>query len=228
MATLTSPGLQELLTNVRNMLNQPSSVNSFWSDDELTTYINEAIRRYFTEVVQHANGEFDTTATLNIVANTDAVPLPSDFFKVRAVYRTVTDGYEMLEYRNNLTEGYYTNMGGGAGYLPYYYLRSNSLVLRPVANFSETGGLYLEYTAFPPTMLTGGDTMTADVSPIFRDMVEVYAVYKAKVKESLVSGTDTTAVIKKNLDDLYIAFKDIMSKRTQQPSYVQLYNPEIW
>lgn len=228
MALLGSPYLQDLLGNVRNMLNQPDSDNSFWSDDELTGYLNEAIRRYFTEVVQHANGEFDTTALLNLTTGVEYLTLPSDFFRVRALYRTVTDGYEMLAFRNNLTEGYYTDIGGGDGYLPYYYLRGNNIILRPVANFSETGAFLIEYTAFPQTMLTGGDQLQADVSPIFRDMIETYAVYKAKVKESLVNGSDTTLVVKKNLDDLYTQFKDTMSKRSQFPTYVQMYNPELF
>lgn len=226
MATLSSPVAQELLTNIRNMLNQPNATNSFWTDDELLVYVNEAIRRYFTEVVQNANGEFNAAVSLDLTANSDTVALPSDFFQVRALYRTVPQGYEMLAFRNNLTEGFYTGVGGGSSYQPYWYLRGNNIVLRPTASFAETGAFLLEYVYFPSTIVTGGDTLTSDVSPVFRDLIETYAVYKAKVKESLVSGTDTTAIIKQNLDDLYTSFKDCMAKRTVQPTYIAQFNPE--
>lgn len=226
MALLTSPAAADLLVNVRNMLNQPDATSSFWTDDELMVYINEGIRRYFTEVVQHANGEFNTTAVLNIVSGAELVALPQDFFQVRACYRKVTNGYQIMQFKNNLTDGYTTDGSGGQWYVPYYYLRDNSLVLRPVPNFNETGALLLEYVYFPDTILTGGDTLTADVSPVFRDMIETYAVYKAKVKESSVNGTNTTGVIKDNLNDLYTSFRDCMSKRAINPTFVQAYNPE--
>lgn len=226
MASLSSPTAQDLITNIRLMLNQPVEANSTWTNDEILIYVNEGIRRYYTEVVQNGNGEFNTSTTLNLVANTETVPLPSDFFQVRALYRNLSNGMQILPYRNNLTEGYSTNDGGGSMYTPYYYLRGNSLVLRPVANFAETSAFTLEYVQFPETMITGGDSLTTQVSPVFRDLIETYAVYKAKVKESAVSGTNTTSLIKQNLDDLYIAFKDVMSKRTKQPTYVQMFNPE--
>ena len=226
MGILASPSAQSLLTNIRNMLNQPDSTQSFWSDDELLAYINEGIRRYFTEVVKQSNGEFTTSTLLDLTAGQETVQLPSDFFQVRALYRTVPEGYEILAYRNNLTDGFYTNIGGGPTYLPYYYLRGNEVVLRPVSNFSETGAFYLEYVYFPSTMLTGGDTLTADVSPVFRDMIEAYAIYKAKLKESMTNGQPLTPTIKQNLDDLYIAFKDSMAKRSQQPVYVVQFSPE--
>jgi hypothetical protein len=226
MATLSSPYASDLLFNVRNMLNQPNATNSFWTDDELLTYINEGIRRYFTEVVQHMNGEFVTTATLDLTSGTDTIALPSDFFQMRALYRATPNGYTILQYRNNLTEGYATNVGGGTGYLPYYYLQGNSIVIRPVSNFSETGAFKIEYIQFPTTMVTGGDQLTSAVSPVFKDMVETYAVYKAKLKESLTNGAVLTPAIKQNLDDLYLAFKDCMAKRSYQPTYVQQFNPD--
>lgn len=226
MATLSSPDAADLLINVRNMLNQPSATNSSWTDDELLVYLNEAIRRYFSECVQHMGGQFVTSVSLDIVSGTETVACPSDFFSVRTLYRTVAGGYEALVYKNDVTTGYDTGQSGGSGYLPSYYLRRNNLVLRPSPGFSETGGLLLEYVAFPTTMLTGGDSLTADVSPVFRDLIEAYAVYKAKVKESLVSGVNTSAVIKDNLNDLYTVFKDALNKRSACPTFVQPFNVE--
>lgn len=227
MATLTSPTIEDLLTNVRNMLGQPSATNSTWTDEELTAYLNEAVRRYFVRVVQEAEGQFTTTANLDITSGSETIALPTDCFEIKNVWRAVSDGYEPLFYRNNVTEGYIsTDASSGSGYRPGYYFRGNSLVLNPTPNFSETSGIRIEYVQFPTTMLTGGDSMTSQVSPVFRDLVEMYAVYKAKLKESLSNGTNTYAAAKDNLNDLYTAFEEVIVGRSFSPTAIQPFNPE--
>src|SRR5687768_2519285 len=103
MATLSSPTLQNLITSIRSFLNQRNPNNSFWTDEELTAYLNEGVRMYFVEVVQNDEGYFTTQSDLNITADAETVALPSDCFQVKALYKKVTDGYEILPYRNNVT-----------------------------------------------------------------------------------------------------------------------------
>jgi hypothetical protein len=226
MATLSSPTLNRLLRNIRSLLNQPDRNNSFWSDEDLTEYINEAIRVYFVEV-HHANeGLFTTTTDLNIVADTETIALPSDCFEIKAVYKKVSNGYVPLGYDNSAS-GYSTQGGSGAeAYFPKYSLRGNNLVLRPTPNFSETAGIKLEYIQFPETVVNGGDAMTAQVSPIFKPLIEMYAVYKAKLKESMVNGVVMHKVPEDNLKDLYGMFKEATSRRTASPTFVTPFDPE--
>jgi len=227
MALLSTPTADDLLVNIRNMLNQPNATNSFWTDEELLSYVNEAIRRYYVEVVQHAEGQFNVVTDLDITADTETVALPSDFFELRALYRKTSQGYDMLFYRNNLTEGYATTTAsGGDLYNPYYYFRGNSLVLRPIPGFTQADGLRLEYVQFPETIVTGGDSLTSQVSPIFKDLIETYAVYKAKQKESLVSGVNTGALAKDNLNDLFASFKEVIEGRSYSPTAIKPFNPE--
>lgn len=227
MATLSSPTIEDLIQNVRNMLSQPSSTNSNWSDEELTVYLNEAVRRYFAEVVQKMEGQFTAVEDLDLTAGSATVTLPSDFFSIKQVWRKVSGGYEPLHYRNNLNEGVdTTGASGGANFRPDYYLRGNSLVLSQIPNFSEADGLRLEYVQFPETLVTGGDSLTAQVSPVFRDLIEAYAVYKAKLKESLTSGTNTTGPALQNLNDLFTAFKEAVPNRSASPAAIIPFNPE--
>lgn len=227
MATLVSPAIEDLILDVRTMLKQPSAQNSFWSDEELISYLNEAVRRYFVEVLHQGEGQFTTTADLDTVADTELVALPSDFFKIKNVWRKVSNGYQILNYRNSLSDSYSTQGStGGDTYLPNYYLRGNSLVLRPTPNFSEIGALKIEYVQFPATMITGGDTLTSQVSPIFKDIIVTYAVYKAKLSESLVTGTNTYAPIYSNLNDLFSAFKEVIAGLSMNPTYIIPFNPE--
>lgn len=227
MALLSSPTADDLLVNIRNMLNQPDATNSFWTDAELLTYVDEAVRRYYVEVVQHAEGQFNVVTDLDIVGGAETIDLPSDFFELRALYRKTSQGYDMLFYRNNLTEGYATTTAsGGDLYNPYYYFRGNALVLRPIPGFDQVAGLRMEYVQFPETIVTGGDSLTSQVSPVFKDLIETYAVYKAKMKESLVSGVDTSALAKANLNDLFAVFKEVIEGRSYSPTAVKPFNPE--
>lgn len=226
MANLTSPTLNRILKNVRNLLNQPDRNNSFWTDEELTEYINEAIRIYFVEVTMTNEGQFTTTADLNLVSGTETVALPTDCFEVRAVYKAVSGGYVLLNYHNE-DQGYASTGGSGSeNYFPDYHFRGNSLVFRPTPNFSETAGIRLEYTQLPDTLINGGDAMTAQVSPLFKQIIEMYAVYKAKLKESMVNGVVMHKVPEDNLSALYTQFKEAIQQRTAAPTYIIPFDPE--
>lgn len=227
MANLSQPTLQELVTETRDLLNQPNPANSFWADEEITRYLNEGIRRYFVEVAQKFEGQFTSQADLDITQDTELVALPTDFYEMRSLYKKVENGYIILPYKNNLTESYSTS-GGTANntYFPYYYFRGNNIVLRPVPQFNETGGLRIEYTAFPETLVTGQDAMTSGISPVFRELITTFAAYKAKVKEAAVNGTATEANFKRMLDELQMAFKDAVTLRSKSPTFVVPYSPE--
>lgn len=229
MATLASPTLGKLITNVRNMLNQPNPSNSYVTDHELTEYLNQAVMRYFTEVCHNDEGFFTAKTNLDIVSDSETVALPTDCFKIKTLRKKVHNGFEALDYRNDVTLGYTTQGGTNSNsYLPYYYLRANNIVLRPTPNFSETAGLELEYIQFPDTMVNGGDTMTAQVAPIFKELIEMYAVYKAKLKESLTNGTAMHTVAEGNLNSVYEAFKEVIVERSKNPTYVLPFNPELF
>jgi len=228
MATLSAPTLQQLITSVRTMLNQPKEANSFWKDFELTEYLNEAVRMYFLECVQVNEGYFTTQSDLNITTDTETVALPSDCFQVKNLYKKVTNGYKILPYRNTVDASYSTQGGSsGDSYTPSYSFRGNNIVLHPVPNFSETSGLRIEYLQFPDQMVWGGDSLTTQVSPIFKQLIIMYAVYKAKLRESLVNNVNTYAGAQGNLAELYTLFKDAIVRRSRFPSFITPYNPEV-
>lgn len=227
MGTLASPTLGKLVSNVRNFLGQPNPSNSRWSDQDLTEYLNEAVRMYFAEVILNAEGQFTTVTDLNIVSGAETVDLPTDFYEVKALYKKTSDSYEILPYQNNLTSSY-SRQGdqGGSTYFPSYYFRGNKLVLRPIPDFSETAGLRLEYIQFPDTMINGGDALTSGVSPIFKQLIEMYAVYKAKVQESLTNNTNLYGPAQENLNTIYGMFKTSISSRSKYPQFTKAWNPE--
>jgi hypothetical protein len=227
MPLLSSPTLTDMLQQVRYTLKQPDPNNSNWSDDELLSYANEAIRIYFAELANIGEGYFTATVPLDLVAGQEEIALPADFFKIRALYKIQSQESILLSYRNNLTDSYFTDGGNSSNvYAPYYYFRGNNIVLRPLPQFTETGSMILEYIQFPETLLNGADQLTAQISPVFRQVIEMYVVFKAKFAESLVTGTNTYSIAKDHLADLLKQFRDLNAVRSKTPTYAQAWNPE--
>lgn len=230
---LASPTLQNLLTEVRMMLRQRDPSNSTWLDDELTMYINEAVRVYFLEAVLANEGYFTkqtggTVPDLNIVSGSETIALPADCFQIKNVWKKVSDGWISLPYDNAMNESYSTQGGtSDQSWFPSYYFQENSLVFRPTPNFSQTGGIRLEYTYFPDQMVYGGDMLTAEIAPIFKQVLVMYAVYKAKLSESLAQGVDLYSAPFSNLAQLVTLFRDAITKRSKFPTSVQAFNPEF-
>jgi hypothetical protein len=226
MALLTAPSLARLIKEARIFLNQPNKSNSFWSDEELTMYLNDAVRTYFTMLVEAGQGQFDVTpANLDIVAGQEEVSLPSGCYEVRAVYKKRTDAYEILPFVNNVTENYSTQGGTSAeAYTPSYYFRGDALVLHPVPQFSETAGLKVEYSKIPDTMIWGGDTLNTGISPVFKELIITYCAYKAKLKESAVNGGQGHAVVGSHLGDLVNIFKNAIATRSNYPQAIRPFN----
>ncbi len=226
MALLAAPSLQRLLREARIFLNQLDPTSSFWSDEELGNYANDAVAQYFQVVNNEAEGQFDTTANLDVVSGVETVALPSDFFEIRSLYAVQGNQNVMLPYRNNLTEGYGTTGTNNAqSYAPDYYFRGSSLVLRPIPQFSQAGFLLMEYTQFPQTMITGGDTLTSGISPTFKELVVKYMCYQAKLKESSVLGGDTYLPIEKHLGSLFSQFKQNVGGRSKYPQFIKPFEP---
>ncbi len=225
--TLSSSTLGSYITAVRDLLNQPNAANSFWSDAELTRYLNEGIRMYFLEVTNNDEGQWTRFANLDIASGVETIDLPTDCYEIKAVYKLINNGYAVLPYKNAISDSYSTQGGSGTEtYFPSYYFQENKLVLRPIPNFTQTAGLRIEYIYFPDVLQNPGDTMSGNVLPIFKQLIEMYAVYKAKMKESLVNNTDLSSQAKANLGEIYKLFIDTVINRSKYPQYIKPFNAE--
>lgn len=181
----------------------------------------------FLTVNEISEGQFDKKTSLDITNTVETVPLPTDCFAIRALYKVQGSINRRLEYRQNILEDYGndSSTNGAANYEPYYYLRGNSLVLRPIPGFTEVGGLVIEYTAFPNVLVYGGDTLDAGISPLFKELVVMYVVAKAKLKDDLSSGGSSRLPAESHLSDLYTNFKHQLSERSKAPQYITAYEP---
>jgi hypothetical protein len=227
MSQIVTPTLEILVRSARVLLNQPKAENSRYTDAELTKYANDAVKQVFGVVNKVSEGQFDKIVNLNIANGVETVALPTDCFAIKALYKVQNQVNRRLEYRSNIMMDYDNSSSntGSTTYEPYYYLRVNNIVLRPIPGFAETNGLVLEYTAYPSVLVYGGDSLDSGVSPLFEELITTYIVYKAKLKDDLAGGGNSRQPAKEHLQDLYNNFKDQLSERSKAPQYVTVFEP---
>lgn len=190
--------LPQIRTRVRSDFQQ-SSNTGFIADSEIDAWANEAYYKYAVRLMMANQGYFETTAGLNLVANTEALPLPYNFLSDRSLQKMVRVERVLsmvrvpLRYRKRFNEGNPTSAATqGQSYLPTYDFRGNSLILEPQPTFSETysttSGILITYAALPPKLQSanaaGGaaQTITLDSTADPRDD------YYAGAKIFIVSG----------------------------------------
>lgn len=182
----------------------------------------------FLTIQEYTEGQFDKTTSLNVTNAVETVALPSDCFAIRGVWYKQGSINRRLEYRQNITEDFSNDAStnGAANYEPYYYLRGNYLVLRPIPGFTSTDTpVYVEYTAFPSALVYGSDSMDSGISPIFKQVLVAYAVTEAKRKDDLVTGGNTRQAAEAHLADLWNNFKHQVSERSKAPTYITPFEP---
>lgn len=227
MATLVAPTLEKLVREARILLRQPKAENSRFTDNELINYANDALQQIFLTVNEASEGQFDKTATLDIVNAVETVALPADCFAIRGVWKLQNTIWRRLEYKQNIMMDFdvtATN-SGSTTYEPYYYLRGNNLVLRPIPGFSEAASLKIEYTAYPSVLVSGADTMDAGISPLFKELIVMYIVAKAKLTDDLNGGGQGYQLAASHRDDLFRQFKHQLMERAKAPQYITVFEP---
>lgn len=227
MAALVAPTLERLIRDARVLLRQPKAENSRYTDSELTSYANDALQQIFLTVNEVGEGQFDKVANLDITNAVETVALPSDCFAIKALYKLQNTIWRRLEYRQNILEDFDASAtnSGSTTYEPYYYLRGNSLVLRPPPGFSETASLKIEYTAYPSVMAMGADAMSDGLSPIFKELIVMYIVAKAKLADDLNGGGQGYALAASHRDDLFRQFRHQIMERSKAPQYISSFDP---
>ena len=67
--------------------------------------------------------------------------------------------------------------------------------------------------------------MTSGISPMFKELIVMYVVSKAKLKDDLVNGGSTRIPAEQHLSDLYNNFKHQLMERSKAPQYITVFEP---
>lgn len=198
MTTLTI-----MLDRVRSRLDE--STTRFWTDAELTTWINEGAR----DIARRAE-VLEATTTINTVANTQEYALPTNTLRVyRAEWsRDGATGTTVipLEYRDfhSMDSVWWSNSRQGRGD-PFYFTMwgfppSLNMVLYPTPDVSVTAGIKLYYYRLPTAAASGSDEVECPSG--WEDAILDYCEYSAWRKDGNQQWGDSKNLYEQKLNSL--------------------------
>lgn len=138
-----------------------------------------------------------TNTSLDIVAATATIALPSNFAFARLVERVITSGTVPLWWNERFDSPNYTAgvTSSSDYYLPHIRFEGVNLVLEPTPLESVTGGIKLTYYFLPTRLSNNTDTPSAAFHEFYHDLLVGYCVIQAKSKEEAIGqgGADLGA-----------------------------------
>lgn len=173
--------LSEAIAQVRSLIDEPSA--AFWSNLELTNYINEGCK----DVARRAETKF-TEKHITAVVTQQNYTLPTDILRIHKVefIPTASELNYTLTYRGlmEMDQIWGINKTWPASYPMFYTLWKNppnlQLITYPV---SQTQGQFNIYY-FQRTVTAVATTDDIDVLAGYEDIVYDYAAYRALRKDS--------------------------------------------
>lgn len=173
--------LATAITQIRYLIDEPSA--AFWSNAELTTYINEACK----DVARRAETKL-TTATITATVNQQNYTLPSTAYRIHRVvfHPTGATLTYTLEYRGlmEMDQIWGINKTWPASYPLYYTLWKNppdlQMITYPVTQ--TTGKFKIYYYQHVVTATSTSNDI--DILAGYEDLVYDYAAYRALRKDS--------------------------------------------
>lgn len=231
MATLGT-----MVTNVRtNVSDQGFAVPQYFSSPEIKQAIGEAYRYYYFKLIRMAEGYFETTINLDLIANDENVSLiglvPS-FKNISQLWRYVTNGVIPLkEQQGRFIPIYTLNIAAGDAYQPLYKIRGTNIVLNPPPSAAQVAALKLDYVYQPifpnSSSLDAFDFDTGTIGvvsvgfpTVYEINVEIRATIKILESKDAIGGVSDIQTFRNQLAELDKAFDD-SSENDEYPDSVQ-------
>jgi len=209
--------------------------NAFFTIAEIRQAIGEAYRFYYFKLIKNAEGYFETTTNLSLIANNENVSLIGfvpPFKSISQVWRYVTDGLIPLKQQQGRFISINTlSIAAGDAYQPLYKIRGTNIVLNPPPSANETNALKLDYV-YEPTFPSSAsadafnfDTATTGVTSTgfptsYEVNVEIRATIKILESKDTVGGVSDIQSFRNQLMELDKAFED-SSENDEYPDSVQ-------
>jgi hypothetical protein len=176
--------LAELITDLRKRLDDAiegdDDSTSFWTNEELTTWLNEANLR-LAQMLE----DIEAIDTQDIVGEQANYDLPSDFLRmVRVTYNSLPlnpiDFMRLAQYES---EGSPTTAESGTP--GYWYIWNNDVYIYPVPAAALAGGLKLYYYKTPATLENDDDI--PDHAPQYHHLLPLYVCHLAFEKDGKIT-----------------------------------------
>jgi len=182
--------LSQLRTRVRRMADIEGS--SFISDSELNDYINSSYAELYDLLVSSNSEYFLSSTTSTVASGSSTIPLPADFYKLRALDFYVGGRWTDLDHFS-INERNQDSTLSSTGAAVRYRLQGSTLKLIPSDN---AGGQYqIWYTPLPVTLIADSDAIEEGNG--WSELVVVDAAIKCLMKEE--SSTNALEIVKAQL-----------------------------
>lgn len=213
--------LSTIRTLARNRLDEETAV--FWTDPSLNGWINEGYYYYWKWLIKASYPGALARTTLNVVADTPTIALPSDFHKVRLAEKWIDPVWVPMNYVERFEDFTDTTSQAWTGDERHRFcILGQNLLLDPIPSDSVTDGIRLTYYFIPSRMVNDVDSPNAGFSDFFHELLVLYCVKAAKGKEEGVSGGGTDyAPFLSELAQLEEQFKETIEPITQHRSYTE-------
>ena len=191
--------LNEMIVDVRFRLDEIGAGDEFWTDEEITLWLNEANIRVAKELE-----DIEHTFIQDGEAGQSGYPLPSDYLRLQ---QAVYDGLflkpiSQMELRQYASAG--NPISSQTGTPERYYIRANTIWLFPAPVVDLTNGLELWYYGRP---LIVSETAECEHDASLHYLLPIYACYLGfqkdlDVQESQTCKRDFEAGILKERENL--------------------------
>lgn len=202
--------LTQALADVRSRIDESSSTNGYWTDAELTRWINEAQRDIArrVEVLQ----QFSTTVLA--VAGTAKYNLPADVIRVHRVDFVPTGSTQVypMESRvyDEMDQVWGVNPNTQRSYPSFYVIwgvpGGTGLQMQVYPVPSSAGNFNLYYYRLPVALVNAGDTL--DIPEGWQDLVSLYCEYVAKRKLRDQTWQEAKQLYDESLSNLIAVTRD--------------------
>lgn len=210
----------QLRTRVREKVDEDTA--AFWSDTVINNALNEAYRYYWAFIIELHEGYFAALSNISFDGNADGeYPLPSDFFRVKNIFRLLSNEKIPLRYQEQFSSSFSKTLGNSTYNLPTYRFRGNKIKFEPAPDFSETNAVELEYIK-TLTDLSSTQSVDSEFPALAEDCVVARAVVKLKAIEEMVGGggvdSDPFVIDVVSSEQM---LKEALEPRTQSRQYVE-------
>jgi len=152
-----------LKTNVLQLLSKENTYQGFYSDDQIKFAINDSLDYVYANMMFNGEGWINTITTLNTVANTETVALPTGTVVVHQVRYLQGDVYVPLQYDDNFDRSQFKTTTETV-YPTTYRLVGDNIFFNPVPSNVGTGTVQLEYSAFPTELSDPSDAASEQIT----------------------------------------------------------------
>lgn len=196
--------LSEIRGQVRGHLNEATA--AFWTDTELNSWINSAVRKIHNRIKSVSRVHFTTRATFPTVSGQEYYKLPADCKDVRMLTRITSEGEEIplnraqqdtLFERTDVSSFQTSNIVDGSDGPDNYWMIGASIRLVPKLGSVITMRLYYEARLVDLVAQTDAPAFDAD----YHDMAAKWAAVEALTKDGR-NSSDILALYDRRDKDL--------------------------